>query len=106
MHVLAGHAYAAARGRELAADQLEQRRLARAAAAQDRHHLALGDDERQAAEDLEVAVGEAQSLDPYVIMSVVAPHASTIPPWPMLTPRSPRKSCSTRARRRARTRRA
>ena len=45
---------------QLAADQLEQRRLARAARAEDRHHLAARDREREAAEHLQVAVGEAQ----------------------------------------------
>src|SRR5207302_642257 len=43
---------------QLAADQLEQRRLAAAAAAEDRDHLAAPDVERQAAEDRQLAVAE------------------------------------------------
>src|SRR5579862_7040186 len=50
----------AAVGRELAADQLEQRRLAAAAAAEDRDHLAARDFERQPAEYLQFSVGKLQ----------------------------------------------
>jgi len=63
VHHLAVDADAAAPRGELPADQLEQRRLAAAAAAEDRHHLAARDLQRQAAEDRQLAVAEVQVGD-------------------------------------------
>ena len=94
VHVLARDRDRAARGLELAADQLQQRGLARAAAAEDRHHLAARDVERQAAQDLQVAVGEVQ-------VATSTRFATTFPDMELLyarctrMPRSRRKSCST-----------
>src|SRR6185503_17444981 len=63
VHVLAFDLDRALLGTQLAADQLEQRRLAGAAAAEDRDHFAARDVERQAAQNLQVAVGEMQVAD-------------------------------------------
>jgi len=53
----------AARRPQLAADQLEQRRLAAAAGAEDADHLAARHVERQAAQHPVLAVGEVQVAD-------------------------------------------
>jgi hypothetical protein len=66
--ILAGHAHGSPRRTQLSADQLEQGRLAAAAAAQDRHHLAARDRERQAAKELAVPVGKMQIRDFYDVL--------------------------------------
>ena len=63
MHVEARHPHRAVRRGELRADEPEERRLAGAARAEDGHDLAARDAQRQAPEDLEIAVGKIQVVD-------------------------------------------
>src|SRR5205085_401109 len=76
VHVLARDLDAAAARAQLPADELEQRGLSRAAAAEDADQLAARNAEREPAKDFQVPVGKAQVLD----LDDVLRHPTTIPP--------------------------
>jgi hypothetical protein len=72
------HLDGAARGLERAGDQLQQRRLARAAGAQDRDHAPARDVEVDAAQDAVAPVGEMQPADAHQVIGFGLDHASPI----------------------------